>query len=48
VRDLIAGDPRFVGGLAWDIASDNFGLFDTQGRPRVDITRPLMTFPVHR
>jgi hypothetical protein len=48
VRDLIAGDPRFAGALAWDIASDNFGLFDTNGRPRLDITEPLMTFPVHR
>ena len=48
VRDLIAGDARFAGGLAWDIAEDNFGLFDASGHPRVDITQALMTFPVHR
>jgi hypothetical protein len=48
VKDLMATDPRFVGALAWDIASDNFGLFGTDGRPRTDITSALETFPVRR
>ena len=48
VRDLIRTDRRLVGALAWDIAEDNFGLFDTSGRPRDDITAALTTFPLHR
>lgn len=48
VRDLVSSDPRFVGALAWDIASERFGLFDLSGRPRLDITGVLETFPHFR
>jgi hypothetical protein len=48
VRELMASDSRFAGALAWDIASDNFGLFDPSGRPREDITSALESFPVSR
>jgi hypothetical protein len=45
IKELMATDARFTGAFAWDIASDNFGLFDTRGNPRSDVATIFTTFP---
>ncbi len=48
IKQLLTTDARFAGAFAWDIASDNFGLFDTRGNPRSDLTTVFKTFPTER
>ena len=48
IRTLVTSDRRFVGALAWDIASPRFGLFDPGGVARSDVTAVFTTFPRSR
>jgi hypothetical protein len=48
IKKLLTSDRRFVGALAWDIASSRFGLFDSDGVARHDIADVFTTFPLRR